>query len=305
RRSAQRVGRGEPFERRALAGVKAGRAPPNGLGPQIALGSVHVIDDGETALVEGLRAAPWERGKGVAGLPQRFSSQLVKRRRPGIKVARLAWDDQLVSRELKKHHLITKQGTLLVQFNVSALLEGLGARLAALRASGTFSPLPTEAVSEAGGNVARLLLSPSVQRDVLPGGTVIQDWLPYRPSESNLSLLAAKGLEWRVDSRARPRVLTLCTRPFPIPPGGNGTWRYLNIYAFGSDGAQVQSQLLWHLQRQAPRLVGLNVMCQLFLAPQLWLQLLISARPADFCQAGLGLELVKGYTEQYLLEADI
>lgn len=143
------------------------------------------------------------------------------------------------------------------------------------------------------------LLSPSVQRDVLPGGTIIQDWQPYRPSESNLSLLVAKGLEWRVNSRARPRLLTLGTRPFPIPPGGNGTWRYVNIYTFVSEGAQVQSQLLWHLQRQAPRLVHLNVMCQLFLAPQLWLQL------ADFCQAGLGLELVKGYTEQYLLEADI
>lgn len=45
------------------------------------------------------------------------------------------------------------QGILLVQLNVSALLEGLGARLEALRA---FSPLPTEAVSEAGGVVARL-----------------------------------------------------------------------------------------------------------------------------------------------------
>ncbi|XP_008016660.2 probable N-acetyltransferase 16 [Chlorocebus sabaeus] len=268
-------------------------------GGVIALESVNVIDAGETALVEGLRVAPWERGKGVAGLLQRFCSQLVKRQHPGVKVARLTRDDQLGPRELKKYRLITKQGILLVRFNASALLAGLGARLAALRTSGTFSPLPTEAVSEAGGDVARLLLSPSVQREVLPGGTIIQDWQPYRPSESNLSLLAAKGLEWRVDSRARPRVLTLCTRPFPIPHGGDGTWRYLNIDAFGSDGAQVQSQLLWHLQRQAPRLAGLNVMCQLFLEPQLWSQL------ADFCQAGLGLELVKGYTEQYLLEADI
>ncbi|XP_037670537.1 probable N-acetyltransferase 16 isoform X2 [Choloepus didactylus] len=214
-------------------------------GGVIALESVHVIDAGETALVEGLRVAPWERGKGVAGLLQRFCAQLVKRQHPGVKVARLTRDDHLGPRELKKYRLITKQ------------------------------------------------------RDVLPGGTIIQDWQPYRPSESNLRLLEAKGLEWRVDSRARPRVLTLCTRPFPIPHGGDGTWRYLNIDAFGSDGAQVQSQLLWHLQRQAPRLAGLNVMCQLFLAPQLWPQL------ADFCQAGLGLELVKGYTEQYLLEADI
>ncbi|XP_065748436.1 LOW QUALITY PROTEIN: probable N-acetyltransferase 16 [Phocoena phocoena] len=280
---------------------RAYRPNPEALGvrARIALGSVHVIDAGETAPVEWLRAAPWECGKGVAGMLQRFCSQLVKRRHPGIKVARLTRDDQMGSRELKQYHLIAKQDILLGQLNVSALLEGLGARLAALRASGTSSPLPTEAVSEAGGVVARLLLSPSVQRDVLPGGTIIQDWQPYRPSESNLSLLAAKGLEWRVNSRARPRLLTLGTRPFPIPPGGNGTWRYVNIYTFVSEGAQVQSQLLWHLQRQAPRLVHLNVMCQLFLAPQLWLQL------ADFCQAGLGLELVKGYTEQYLLEADI
>ncbi|KAM9208938.1 LOW QUALITY PROTEIN: putative N-acetyltransferase 16 [Dugong dugon] len=258
-------------------------------------GVVQVIDAGETALVEGLRVAPWERGKGVAGLLQRFCSQVVKRQHPGVKVARLTRDDQLGPRELKKYRLITKQGILLVGFNSSAPLALLGTRLAALRASGTFSPLPTEAVSKAGCDVARLLLSPLVQRDVLPGGTIIQDQ-PYPPSESNLRLLAAKGLAWRVDSRARPRVLTLCLRPFPIPHGGDGTWRYLNIDAFGSYGAQVQSQLLWHLQRQAPRLAGLNVMCQLFLAPQLWPQL------ADFC---LGLELVKGYTKQYLLEADI
>lgn len=38
-----------------------------------------MIDAGRTALVEGLRVAPWERGKGVAGLLQRFCSQLVTR----------------------------------------------------------------------------------------------------------------------------------------------------------------------------------------------------------------------------------
>ncbi|KAF5918159.1 hypothetical protein HPG69_002800 [Diceros bicornis minor] len=248
----------------------------------IALESVHVIDARKSAPAEGLRVAPCERGKG----------------HPGVKVARLTLDDQLGPRELKKYRLITKQGILLVRFNASALPAGLGARLAALQASGTFPPLPTEAVSEAGCDVARLLLSPSVQRDVLPGRTIIQDWQPYRRSESNLHLLVAKGLEWCVDSRARPLLLTLCTRPFPIPRGSDGTWHYLNIHAFGSDGAQVRASL-WHLLRQAPRLAGFNVTCQLFLAPQLWSQL------TDFCPASWGLELVKGYTEQYLLEADI
>lgn len=113
------------------------------------------------------------------------------------------------------------------------------------------------------------LLLPSVQRDVLSGGTIILDRQPYRPSESNLCLLAATGPEWRGDSRARPRVLTLCTRPFPILRGGEGTWRHLNTDEFGSDGAQAQSQLLWHLLRQARRLARLNVLCQVSLAPYL------------------------------------
>lgn len=68
-----------------------------------------MIDAGETALVEGLRVAPWERGKGVAGLLQRFCLQLVKRQHPGVKVVRLTRDDQLGPRELKKYRLITKQ----------------------------------------------------------------------------------------------------------------------------------------------------------------------------------------------------
>lgn len=63
---------------------------------------MRAIDAGETALVEELRVAPWERGKGVARLLQRFRSQLVKRQYPGVKVVRLTWDDQLGPQELKK-----------------------------------------------------------------------------------------------------------------------------------------------------------------------------------------------------------
>ncbi|KAM8777541.1 LOW QUALITY PROTEIN: putative N-acetyltransferase 16 [Rhynchonycteris naso] len=254
-------------------------------GGVIALESVHMIDIdiGKIVLVEGLCLVPWEFGKGVAGLLQ-FCSQLV----PGWGVGRvrgvngrysLPGDDQLGPRELKKYRLITKQGILLIQFNALALLAGLGTRLVVLRPLGTFSPLPTKA-AETGGDVASLLLSSSVHPDVLPGKIIIQDWQPYQPSESH-PLLAAKSLEWRVS----------CPRLFPIPHGGDSTWCYLNIDAFCCNCAQVQSQLLRNIQRQAQRLAGLNIMGQLFLAPQLWSQL------AYFCQAG--------YTEQYMLEANI
>lgn len=76
---------------------------------QIALESVCVIDDGETMLVEGLRVAPQERGKGVAGVLLRFCSQLVKSKYPDVKVSRLTRDDQLGPKDFQKYRVITKQ----------------------------------------------------------------------------------------------------------------------------------------------------------------------------------------------------
>lgn len=77
--------------------------------PQIALESVCVIDNGETMLVEGLRVAPQERGKGVAGVLLRFCSELVKSKYPDVKVTRLTRDDQLGPKDFQKYRIITKQ----------------------------------------------------------------------------------------------------------------------------------------------------------------------------------------------------
>lgn len=76
---------------------------------QIALESVCVIDNGETMLVEGLRVAPQERGKGVAGVLLRFCSELVKSKYPDVKVTRLTRDDQLRPKDFQKYRIITKQ----------------------------------------------------------------------------------------------------------------------------------------------------------------------------------------------------
>lgn len=68
-----------------------------------------MIDDGETMLVEGLRVAPQERGKGVAGVLLRFCCELVKSKYPEVKVTRLTRDDQLGPKDFQKYRLITKQ----------------------------------------------------------------------------------------------------------------------------------------------------------------------------------------------------
>lgn len=83
---------------------------PTPLSPsQIGLQSVYIIDAGETALVEGLRVAPWERGKGVAGVLQRFCSAMVKEKHPDVKVSRLTRDDKLGPKDLRKYRIISKQ----------------------------------------------------------------------------------------------------------------------------------------------------------------------------------------------------
>ena len=76
---------------------------------QIGLQSVYIIDAGKTALVEGLRVAPWERGKGVAGVLQRFCAEMVKEKYPGVQVSRLTRDDKLGPRDFKKYRVIAKQ----------------------------------------------------------------------------------------------------------------------------------------------------------------------------------------------------
>ncbi|MEQ2189836.1 hypothetical protein GOODEAATRI_029484, partial [Goodea atripinnis] len=81
-------------------------------GKVIALESACVIDDGGTMLVEGLRVAPQERGKGVAGVLLRFCSELVKSKFPDVKVTRLTRDDQLGPKDFEKYRIITKQGVL-------------------------------------------------------------------------------------------------------------------------------------------------------------------------------------------------
>lgn len=82
-----------------------------------------MIDNGETMLVEGLRVAPQERGKGVAGVLLRFCSELVKSKYPEVKVTRLTRDDQLGPKDFQKYRIITKQVPATNQTQDSFLLQ--------------------------------------------------------------------------------------------------------------------------------------------------------------------------------------
>ncbi|XP_077445855.1 histidine N-acetyltransferase [Stigmatopora argus] len=261
-------------------------------GKVIALESVCLIDEGQTMLVEGLRVAPQERGKGVAGVLLRFCAELVKAKHPEVKVSRLTRDDQLGSKDFLKYRVITKQGILLVRFRS----EDLKRRLSDL---GGGEPRPESApfpVRLDHAAVRRLFLTGDLMRGVLPNGTIIQDWQPFKPVPGNLDILMKKDIDWMVDDASKPSVGSLCTFPFRVPIGED--WYYLNIDMFGKDLDLVRQQFLSHLRRHTATLKG-HVMCQMFLDPPLWKPM------ADFCRHALCVELVKEYTEQCVVESDL
>ncbi|XP_041638401.1 histidine N-acetyltransferase [Cheilinus undulatus] len=265
-------------------------------GKVIALESVCVIDDGETMLVEGLRVAPQERGKGVAGVLLRFCSELVKLKYPEVKVTRLTRDDQLGPKDFQKYRIITKQGILLVRFKA----EDLKLRLSELDIGGDIqSPLSSSVATPVRldqTTIHRLYLTTDLMNGVLPNSTIIQDWQPFKPLPSNMAILLKKEIDWMVDDVSNPSVASLCTFPFRVPIGDD--WYYLNIDMFGKDLALAQQQFLCHLQRHTATLKG-HVMCQMFLDPPLWKPMV------DFCNNTLNVELVKEYTEQCVVEADV
>ncbi|KAK6466449.1 histidine N-acetyltransferase-like [Huso huso] len=264
-------------------------------GKVIALESVCVIDEGETVLVEGLRVAPSERGKGVAGVLLKFCSQFIKARYPEVKVTRLTRDDKLGPKDFQKYRLITKQAILLVRFRA----EDLQPRLLQLLAGGPLdseSGLSPPPVLLEPGEARRLFLSQGVVGGVLPNRTILQDWQPFKPLPSNLDILLKKDVDWMVDSAKQPRVASLCTFPFPVPIGDDCF--YLNIDVFGKELVPARRQVLAHLRRHTEALRG-HVMCQVFLEPALWEPM------ADLCKRELEVERVKEYTEQCVVEADL
>nr|XP_020450625.1 probable N-acetyltransferase 16 isoform X2 [Monopterus albus] len=274
------------------------RGPDDSSTVLIALESVCVIDDGETMLVEGLRVAPQERGKGVAGVLLRFCSELIKSTYPDVKVTRLTRDDQLGPKDFQKYRIITKQGILLVRFKAEDLKLrlcelGLGEDIQSslLTFSSNSPPVRLDQIA-----IHQLYLTTDLMQGVLPNATIIQDWQPFKPLPSNMAILLKKDIDWMVDDVSSPTVASLCTFPFRVPIGDD--WYYLNIDMFGKDLDLAQQQFLCHLQRHTATLNG-HVMCQMFLDPPLWKPM------AEFCHNTLSIELVKEYSEQCVVESDI
>ncbi|XP_072447552.1 histidine N-acetyltransferase-like isoform X3 [Chiloscyllium punctatum] len=179
------------------------------------------------------------------------------------------------------------------QFETEDILLKLEATIVQLKESGVEWDDP---VLLGATDVKRVFLSPKVVDEVLPGKTIIQDWAPYKPLESNLEKLVRQDLIWMADDKEEPRVVSLGTAPYRVPLGTG--YHRLNIDIFGKHFPRVRNQFLAQVQQRVSTLEG-PVYCILSFEPSMWQDMLL------FCQTALGLHMDRDIEGQSLLETDI
>ncbi|XP_060710635.1 histidine N-acetyltransferase-like isoform X3 [Hemiscyllium ocellatum] len=182
---------------------------------------------------------------------------------------------------------------LCTRFKVEYILPKLEATIAQLKESGEEWEDP---ILLGATDVKRVFLSPKVVNGVLPGKTIIQDWAPYKPLESNLEKLVRQDLIWMADDKEEPTVVSLGTAPYRVPLGTG--YHRLNIDIFGKHFPRARNQFLAQVQQRISTLEG-PVYCILYIEPSLWQDML------SFCQTALGLHVDRELRVQNLLEADM
>eukprot|EP00061_Rhincodon_typus_P013063 g39200.t1 len=185
------------------------------------------------------------------------------------------------------------QEVLSVQFKAEDIRPKLEAAVAQLKESGKEWEDP---VLLGASDAKRVFLSPRVVDGVLPGKTIIQDWVPYRPLESNLKKLVSQDFIWMADDKEEPTVLSVGTAPYRVPLGTG--YHRLNIDIFGKQFPRARNQLLAQLQ-QGVSTLEVPIYCLLYFEPSMWQDML------SFCQTALGLHKDRDFEGQNLLEADI
>ncbi|XP_038642676.1 histidine N-acetyltransferase-like [Scyliorhinus canicula] len=182
---------------------------------------------------------------------------------------------------------------LLLRFELEEIRPKLDAAISQLKACGTEWEDP---ILLRASDVQRVFLNPNVVGGVLPGKTIVQDWAPYRPLQSNLAILLKKNLIWLADGQEEPRVLSLGATPYRIPMGAD--YNCLSIDIFGKHFPSARNQFLAQLQRGIGTLNG-SLYCVTSLEPCLWKQMY------SFCQSSFGLHQERELKGQYLLETEM
>ncbi|XP_069468322.1 histidine N-acetyltransferase-like [Ambystoma mexicanum] len=234
-------------------------------GQVVALESVLVVDDGQTAVGQGLRVAPWERGRNVAGLIRSFVEDFLKSEFPAVKIFRVTRIENPPPGLLSKYRLLHSkergQGAALVLTvtpgEVPEIVHSLNSRLD--KEGLCFQP----PVNLGADDVSRIYQNESVIEKLLPATMLIQSWLPVHPKRSNLDYLLTQGITWLADKVEDPNFLSLGSPPFRVPLEENSF--QLDIDLFGTDPRSAKMHFLAQLLAATEAMKEGVVFCSLYM----------------------------------------
>nr|XP_015192089.1 PREDICTED: histidine N-acetyltransferase-like [Lepisosteus oculatus] len=261
-------------------------------GRVIALGSALLVDGRRTAIGQGVRVDPAHRSQGVAFAVRRHLIQFIKTYFPQVTTNR--WTMETEPRPDADIRLLAREAVLTLCCEVADLgpfLQELGTKLGQQTGGGGPQPVTLSQVE-----AERLVLSHHVVQNLLPAGTIMNDWEPFQPLESNLEILRRRGLTWVADRAELPSALSLCTTPHRVPYRADAL--HFNINIFSGEQTPARAVLLAQLQGLLPSLRG-YVIFGICLRPCLW------AGMRDFCRSSSGVSFFQEHWEQLLLERDL
>ncbi|XP_075061135.1 putative N-acetyltransferase 16 [Mixophyes fleayi] len=159
-------------------------------GKVVGFESFILVDGGVTAVVEGLRVAPWIRGRGVAGLIQKFCMDTLRSDHPEVKSVCLTRAEDPPPAMLQKYRVINSKAiisVLLPSDQLKEVLKLLECRVDNFESSKTHSVLePTE--------MLKLFEGAKIGEELVPGGRLIQSWLPFTTHKANVELLKERRI---------------------------------------------------------------------------------------------------------------
>uniref|UniRef100_A0A667XLN1 N-acetyltransferase domain-containing protein n=1 Tax=Myripristis murdjan TaxID=586833 RepID=A0A667XLN1_9TELE len=207
-------------------------------GKLVAVQSWLIADEGGTAVFEGLRVSPTERGRGISWAVHRFAHSYIQQLHPTIKMAR-------ATTRLKnmKNFILARRAILCLvgqEESLDDLISHLKQKLQFLGVTSGLIPLNET-------QLKKVLLDPKLPSRVqLPGGSIIQTSQPLQLMEGNLEILKRWNLTWLADNEEDPVFLSFYAPSYPVPYNGRST--LLNINIFGTDYMMAQGALVGLLE---------------------------------------------------------